>query len=55
VRRILKRLRIPPGYLMLLRATCGHLKSRNDLHWTKDYVKFCSPDRASLEERAART
>ena len=30
-------------YLMLHRATCPHLTWRNaEVHWTKDYVKYCS-------------
>jgi hypothetical protein len=37
-----------PGYLMLHRSGCPHF-TRSPLHWTKDYVKFCSPDRGSLE------
>ena len=37
-----------PGYLMLHRSSCPHF-TRSPLHWTKDYIKFCSPDRASLE------
>jgi hypothetical protein len=32
-----------------------HYKSDSALHWTKDYIKFCSSDRAELEEWAATT
>ena len=41
-----------PGYLMLHRSGCPHFTS-SPLHWTRDYIKFCSPDRASLEEWAS--
>jgi hypothetical protein len=41
-----------PGYLMLHRAGCPHF-TRSQLHWTKDYIKFCAPDQASLEEWAS--
>jgi hypothetical protein len=42
-----------PGYLMLHRSSCPHFTD-SPLHWTKDYVKFCSPGRANLEDWAAR-
>lgn len=41
-----------PSYLVLHRATCGHLTSPNPLRWTKDYIKFCSLGRTDLEEWA---
>jgi TIR domain len=41
-----------PGYLMLHRSGCPHF-TRSPLHWTKDYIKFCAPDQASLEEWAS--
>ena len=41
------------SYLMLHRSGCPHLKSPNALHWTRDYIKFCAPDRASLEAWAS--
>ena len=41
-----------PGYLMLHRSGCPHF-TRSPLHWTKDYIKFCAPDRASLEDWAS--
>ncbi len=37
---------------MLHRSGCPHFTS-SPLHWTRDYIKFCSPDRASLEEWAS--
>ena len=33
---------------MLHQSGCPHFTT-SPLHWTKDYIKFCSPDRASLE------
>lgn len=42
-----------PTYLMLHRASCPHFTDNPEIHWTKDYVKFCSPDRGDLEEWAA--
>ncbi len=44
-----------PNYLVLHRSSCPHLKGGSDLHWTKDYVKFCSTDSGELEEWAARS
>jgi hypothetical protein len=44
-----------PTYLVLHRPSCPHFKGGTDLHWTKDYVKFCSPDRTALEEWATGT
>ena len=40
-----------PGYLVLHRSGCPHF-TRSPLHWTKDYIKFCASDRASLEDWA---
>jgi hypothetical protein len=42
-----------PSYLVLHRPGCPHFKSSNSLHWTMDYIKFCSPDRKALEAWAA--
>jgi len=39
-------------YLMLHRSSCPHFTG-SPLHWTKDYIKFCSPDRTDLETWAA--
>ena len=44
-------------YLMLHRATCGHISSHRpnvDWHWTRDYVKVCATGRQELEEWARR-
>jgi hypothetical protein len=41
-----------PTYIVLHRPSCPHFKSPNKLHWTKDYVKFCSSNRADLEQWA---
>jgi hypothetical protein len=41
-----------PSYLVLHRATCGHLTSPKPLRWTKDYIKFCSLGRTDLVEWA---
>jgi hypothetical protein len=41
-----------PAYLVLHRPSCPHFKSPNKLHWTKDYIKFCSPNRGDLERWA---
>lgn len=38
------------NYLLLHRATCPTIKGRQNL--TRDYVKFCSLDRAELEDWA---
>lgn len=43
------------SYLVLHRSSCPHFKGGSAVHWTKDYVKFCSRDRGELEEWAART
>lgn len=42
-----------PGYLVLHRPGCSHFTGNPALHWTKDYVKFCSGSRAALEEWVA--
>jgi hypothetical protein len=44
-----------PTYLVLHRPSCPHYKSGSALHWTKDYIKFCSRGRGELEEWAAQT
>jgi hypothetical protein len=41
-----------PGYLMLHRSGCPHF-THSPLHWTKDYIKFCASDQASLEDWAS--
>jgi hypothetical protein len=41
-----------PNYLVLHQSACSHLRSSSPLNWTKDYVKFCSPNRTDLEEWA---
>jgi hypothetical protein len=38
-----------PGYLVLHRPDCPHFTGGSSLHWTKDYIKVCSADRAELE------
>jgi hypothetical protein len=42
------------AYLMLHRSGCPHFTG-SPLHWTKDYIKFCSQDRISLETWATDT
>jgi serine/threonine protein kinase len=37
-------------YLVLHSSNCPHFDRSPNIHWTKDYVKFCSPDRRELEE-----
>ncbi len=44
-----------PTYLVLHQPSCPHFKDQRELHWTKDYIKFCSRDRSELEEWAANT
>jgi len=44
-----------PNYLVLHRPKCPHFTGGQGLHWTKDYIKFCSRDRDELEEWAAGT
>jgi hypothetical protein len=46
---------LKPNYLVLHRPDFPHFKGSESLHWTKDYVKICSTDRAELEEWAANT
>jgi hypothetical protein len=41
------------NYLVLHQPQCPHFKREDSLHWTKDYVKVCSIDRAALEGWAA--
>jgi hypothetical protein len=38
-----------PGYLVLHRTECSHFTRNPALHWTKDYIKFCSGNRRMLE------
>lgn len=44
-----------PGYLILHRPSCPHFTGTPGLHWTRDYVKFCSQDRRALDEWAIGT
>lgn len=44
-----------PNYLVLHQPQCPHFKGRKGEHWTKDYVKVCSPGRKELEDWAAGT
>jgi hypothetical protein len=44
-----------PTYLVLHRPSCPNFKDDRELHWTKDYVKFCSPHREDLEGWATGT
>lgn len=39
-----------PNYLVLHRPTGPHFDRGPGLHWTKDYIKICSPGRDDLEE-----
>lgn len=38
-----------PRYLVLHYSNCRHFTGNPGLHWTKDYIKFCSSDRTTLE------
>jgi hypothetical protein len=42
-----------PTYLVLHHASCSHIDRSPSVHWTKDYVKICSPNRVGLEKWAA--
>ena len=42
-------------YLKLHRAGCPHFTGEGSIHWTKDYIKICSPSRADLENWAQDT
>jgi Family of unknown function (DUF6416)/TIR domain len=42
-------------YLKLHRAGCPHFTAEGSIHWTKAYVKICSPSRADLENWAQDT
>ena len=44
-----------PTYLVLHRPNCPHFTCDSSSHWTKDYIKICSPGRGDLEEWAAGT
>ena len=39
-----------PTYLVLHRPSCRHFTRNSSLHWTRDYIKICSPGRRDLEE-----
>jgi hypothetical protein len=41
-----------PNYLVLHKSGCPHFKGNESVHWTKDYVKAASTDRAALERWA---
>jgi hypothetical protein len=41
-----------PNYLVLHKPECPHFSRNEAVHWTKDYVKFCSTNRGDLEEWA---
>jgi hypothetical protein len=41
-----------PNYLVLHKPECPHFSRNEQVHWTKDYVKFCSTNRGRLEEWA---
>jgi hypothetical protein len=44
-----------PNYLVLHKSGCPHFKGGSSVHWTKDYVKAASIDRAALETWASQT
>jgi hypothetical protein len=44
-----------PTYLVLHRPSCRHFTRNSSLHWTRDYIKICSPGRGDLEEWATGT
>jgi hypothetical protein len=44
-----------PNYLVLHKSRCPHFRGAASLHWTKDYVKAASTDRAALETWASQT
>jgi hypothetical protein len=44
-----------PTYLVLHHHGCPHIDRSTDVHWTKDYIKICSPGRGDLEEWATTT
>src|SRR5260370_8874506 len=39
-----------PTYLVLHSSDCPHFTRSPNIHWTRDYVKFCSPDREELQK-----
>src|SRR5882757_10004932 len=39
-------------YLVLHRPSCSHFDRGPAVHWTRDYIKICSPGRGDLEEWA---
>jgi len=44
-----------PTYLVLHGPSCPHFTRDLSVHWTRDYIKICSPSRHDLEEWAAGT
>jgi len=38
-----------PNYLVLHRPECPHFDRSPKAHWTRDYIKICSPGRSELE------
>lgn len=40
-------------YLVLHRPQCPHFDRSPTMHWTRDYIKFCSDDRQQLEAWAS--
>ena len=44
-----------PTYLVLHRPACSHFTRNPSIHWTREYVKICSPSRGDLEEWAIGT
>lgn len=44
-----------PNYLILHRPGCSHFTGNPALRWTRSYIKFCSANRAELEEWAIGT
>ena len=44
-----------PTYLVLHRPSCRHFTRNPSLHWTREYIKFCSLSRHDLDEWATGT
>lgn len=44
-----------PTYLVLHRPACSHFTRNPSIHWTREYVKVCSPGRSDLEDWATGT
>jgi len=38
-----------PTYLVLHQPSCQHFTRNPSVHWTRDYIKICSPSRCDLE------